>query len=152
VFDGGANGVEELALAGPAAALSGPAELTDLTVDRPTESYLLLSAVGDDATITVTAIVPEGGSVPGLAPSKQVVVPGGTTQVLPMSTFLPPASVAAFAVEVRPAVGSGPIYAARYLRTGGATGPLTTILALRSAAQEVQRPPVVTDLTVDRPR
>jgi hypothetical protein len=142
--------VQELAETGPALALSGPALLTDLTVDRPTESYLLLSALEGDATVTVTPIVPEGTQVPGLAPAKQVTVPGGTTQVLAMSTFLPPASTAAFAVEVRPSVGSGPVYAARYLRTGGATGPLTTILTLRSAAQEVDQPPVVPDLTADR--
>lgn len=142
--------VRDFAYAAAGAPLGGPALLTDLAIDRPTESTLIISALESDATVTVTAFAPLGGTVTGLGPAKTLVVPGGSTQVLALSTFLPPGSQARFAVEIRPAAGSGPVYVARYLRTSNANGPMSTLLTLQSAAHEVQRPAVRRDPAVDR--
>ena len=136
--------VTDVSFAGSALPLSGPAVLTDLVIDRPTESDLILSALQSDAVVEVRPIPVKG--VPGPLPAAiRVPVAGGRSYVLRLSTFLPPGATGRLAVEVRAVAGSGQVYASRYLRTRGARGPLTTMLVLQGAAQEVPRPPVGRD-------
>ena len=144
IYDLQEGPVREIAYAGSALPLSGPALLTDLVINRPTESTLLLTALGAEATVDVTP-VPIVGIEGPLPPPKRVTVPGGRTTTLKLSTFLPPGATGRLAVEVRPIPGSAPIYAARYLREHGATGPLTTMLDLQGAAQRVPLLPVMRD-------
>lgn len=136
--------VREISYAGSGSPLSGPAVLTDVTIDRPTESTLLLSALGADARVEVTPVRVVGTRTP-LPPPRTVAVPGGRTVAVRLSTFLPPGASGRLAVEVRPLPGSAPVYASRYLRARGARGPLTTSLVLRGAAQRVGRPAVLRD-------
>lgn len=144
VYDAQTGPVRELAYAGSAVPLTGVAVLTDLVINRPTESALLLSALAQDAAVEVTpvAIVGRPGPLPA---SKRVAIPAGRTTALRLSTFLPPGATGRLAVEVRPAPGSGPLHASRYLRERGARGPLTTSLVLQGAAQRVERPVVHRD-------
>lgn len=136
--------VREFAYTASSPPLSGPALLTDLVIDRPTESTLLLTALTSRATVVVTPIRVVGteGALP--AP-KTVEVEAGRTVALKLSTFYPPGAEARLAVEVRPLEGSGPVWAARYLRERGARGPLSTLLDLQGPAQRVDRPAVVED-------
>ncbi|MDT7544395.1 MAG: hypothetical protein QOE99_505 [Actinomycetota bacterium] len=144
VYDLQEGPVREISYAGSALPLSGPSLLTDLVINRPTESTLILTALDQAATVDVTpvAIVGIEGPVPA---AKQVTVPAHRTTTLKMSTFLPPGATGRLAVEVRPTAGSAPVYAARYLREHGSRGPLTTILDLQGAAQRVPLPAVVRD-------
>ncbi len=134
--------VRELAYTPSSAPLSGPALMTDLVINRPTESTLLLTALDAPATVVVSPIRVLGtrGELP--AP-KTVTVPAGRTVSLKLSTFYPPATETQLALEVRPLPGSGDVYAARYLRERGARGPLSTLLDLQGPAQLVNRPFVV---------
>lgn len=137
--------VRELAWTGAAQPLAGPALLTDVVLDRPTESTLLLSALERDARVEVTP-VPVVGRDAALPPGRTVEVPAGRTVPLRLSTFLPPGATGRLAVEVRPLPGSGPVHAARYLRERGEAGPLSTVLVLRSGSAAVPRPVAVPDL------
>jgi hypothetical protein len=144
VLDAQDGPVREFAYAGSALPLSGPALLTDVVIDRPTESTLFLTALAGDAAVDVTP-VPIVGVDAKLPAAKHVVVPGGRTTALRLSTFLAPGATGRLALEVRPAAGSAPVYAARYLRERGLRGPLTTLLDLQGAAQRVPLPAVVRD-------
>lgn len=143
--------VREFAYTAGALPLSGPALVTDVVINRPTESSLILSAPQSAATVTVTPVPVLGQS--GAKPSgpKTVRIPAGRTAVLGLSTFFRPGADAQLAVEVRPATGSGPVYAARYLREHGAHGPLTTLLVLEGPATLVSRPAVYSDPQVATP-
>ena len=136
--------VAELAFGGSAAPLSGPALLTDVVLDRPTESTLLLSALDRAASVLVSPIPVVGVTAPLPAP-KTVQIAAGTTVALRVSTFLPPGSSRQLALEILPLEGSGPVWAARYLRARGARGPLTTLLDLQGPALRVPRPLVLRD-------
>jgi hypothetical protein len=136
--------VRDYAYTAGALPLSGPALVTDVVIDRPTESTLILSAPESGATVVVTPIRVLGQSGAPPAP-KTVRIAGGRTATLRLSTFYPPGTTAQLAVELRPQPGSGPVYAARYLRARGAHGPLTTLLVLQGPAQLVTRPDVVED-------
>lgn len=136
--------IREFSYAGSARPLTGLAVLTDLVIDRPTESSLLLAALDGDASVEVS-LVPIVGRSGALPAPKVVKVPGGRTTVLRLSSFFPPGTEARLAVEVRPVAGSAPVYATRYLRERGERGPLTTILQLQGAAQEVPQPLVRRD-------
>jgi hypothetical protein len=141
--------IREFAYTAGALPLSGPALVTDVVIDRPTESTLILSAPQGGATVVVTPIRVLGQSGPLPAP-KTVRIGSGRTATLRLSTFFEPAAQAQLAVELRPQDGSGPVYAARYLRERGAHGPLTTLLVLQGPAQLVSRPDVVQDGDVSR--
>jgi hypothetical protein len=144
IYDLQTGPIREIAYAGSAVPLSGPALLTDLVINRPTESTLLLTALDNEATVDVTPVSIVGVDGPLPAP-KRVTVPAGRTTTLKLSTFLPPGATGRLAVEVRPVPGSAPVYAARYLREHGSRGPLTTFLDLQGAAQRVSQPAVVRD-------
>ena len=137
--------VRELAWTGAAEPLRGPALVTDVVLDRPTESTLLLSALDGDAKVRVTP-VEVTGTDDALPEGRTVEVPAGRTVPLRLSTFLPPGASGRLAVEVRPLPGSGPVHAARYLRERGEDGPLSNVLVLRGAAAPVLRPRAVPDL------
>lgn len=136
--------IREFAYAAGAAPLSGPALVTDLLINGPTESTLVLSAPQAAATVVVTPLRVLGtdGAVP---PAKTVSVPAGRSAVLRLSTFFPPGTTARLAVDVRPSPTSGPVYGARYLSERGERGALTTLLVLRGPAQRVPRPLVARD-------
>jgi hypothetical protein len=136
VYDKQDGPVREIAYAGSAVPLSGPALLTDVVINRPTESTLFLTALDAAATVDVTPVPIVGVDGP-LPPAKRVTVPAGRTTAVKLSTFLPPGASGRLAVEVRPVPGSAPVYAARYLREHGSRGPLTTMLVLQGAAQRV---------------
>lgn len=138
------GGIRETAYAGSATALSGPALLTDLVINHPTESTLLLSAPDTAARVLITPIKVLGAAGAPPAP-RRVAIPAGRTIAFRLSTFFPPGTTARLAVEVRPEGGSGPVYATRYLRERGNRGTLTTLLTLRGPAQLVDRPSVVQD-------
>jgi hypothetical protein len=139
----GTSRIKEFAYAGSARPLSGPALLTDLVIDRPTESTLLLSALDSGAAVDLRP-VPIVGVARALPPTKRVDIPAGRTVAVRLSTFLPPGASGRLAIEVRP-VGRTPVYASRYLRERGERGPLTTWLVLQSAAQRVALPEVRRD-------
>ncbi|MCW2600321.1 MAG: hypothetical protein JWM02_2150 [Frankiales bacterium] len=136
--------VQEYAYSGGSLPLSGPALMTDLVINPPTESTLILTAPDTAAKVVVTPIrvLGTGGALP--AP-KLLTVPAGRTVMLRLSTFYPPGATVQLALEVRPQPGSGPVYAGRYLREHGLRGPLTTLLDLQGPAQRVSRPLVVQD-------
>jgi hypothetical protein len=94
-------------------------------------------------------VVGQSGAQPSGA--KTVRIAAGRTATLNLSTFFRPGATAQLAVEVRPAAGSGAVYAARYLREHGAHGPLTTLLVLEGPATLVTRPAVVGDPQVGLP-
>lgn len=143
--------VREIAYTAGALALSGPALVTDVVINRPTESTLVLTAPESAATVTVTPVPVLGQSGPKPSGPKTVKIAAGRTAVIELSTFFAPGAEAQLAVEVRPEAGSGPVYAARYLRERGAHGPLTTELVLEGPAQQVSRPAVVSDPQLGTP-
>ena len=147
VVDRQTGPVSELSFTTGAEPLSGPALLTDLVIDRPTESTLILTAPQEAASVVVTPLRVLGTTSP-LPAARTVVVPAGRTASLRLSTFLPAGASGKLALEVRAAPGSGPVYAARYLRERGDLGPLTTLLVLRGPAQQVDRPTVARDPAV----
>ncbi|MEO6206304.1 MAG: DUF5719 family protein, partial [Mycobacteriales bacterium] len=145
VYDAqGTSAVKDFGYGGSARPLSGPALITDLVINRPTESTLLLSAPDSDATVNVRPVPVLGVDGP-LPKSRQVAIKAGRTVAVRLSTFLPPGAIGRLAIEVLPQPGSGPVYAARYLRERGDSGPLVTLLALQGAAQRVDVPDVRRD-------
>ena len=143
--------VREFAYTAAALPLSGPALVTDVVIDRPTESTLILTAPAGAATVTVIPIPVLGQSRAKPSGPKTLRIAAGRTATLKLSTFFRPGANAQLAVEVRPEPGSGPVYAARYLREHGAHGPLTTLLVLEGPAQLVSRPVVFSDPQVGTP-
>ena len=144
IVDSQTGPVREIAYTAGSLPLSGPALLTDLVLNRPTESTLILTAPDQKATVVVTPIRVVGtkGTLPA---AKTVTIPAGRTVTLKLSTFYPPGTETRLAVSVQPADGSGQVYASRYLRERGANGPLTTVLDLQGPAQRVDQPVVVRD-------
>jgi hypothetical protein len=124
--------------------LSGPALLTDLVINRPTESTLILTAPDGAASVRIALIRVLGTSTP-LPKPKVIRIPAGRTVTLKLSTFYQPGADVKLAVEVRPEPGSGSVYAARYLAEHGAHGPLITLLDLQGPALAVTRPAVAED-------
>jgi hypothetical protein len=138
------SGIRETSYGASSAPLSGPALLTDLVIDRPTESTLILSAPDDAATVVLSPIKVLGSA--GSPPKPRTVrIPAGRTVAVRLSTFFPPGTSARLAIEVRPMGDSGPVYASRYLRERGGRGTLTTLLTLQGPARLVERPATVQD-------
>lgn len=145
LFAGGqpVSSTRELAWLGAAQPLAGPALVSDVVLDRPTESSLLLSALDRDAHVVV-APVAAGSPVP-LGPARAVEIPAGRTVVVPLSSFLPAGTPGRLGVEVRPVPGSGAVWASRYLRERTDGAPLVTSMVLQSAAAQVVQPVVRPD-------
>jgi hypothetical protein len=146
VFDAqGRSLVKEFAYAGSVGPLVGPALLSDVVVDRPTGSTLLLTALGGHAAVDVTPVPVAGRSGPRPA-ARRVQVPAMRTVAVALSTMWSDAVLAGrISVEVRPVPGSAAVYASRYLRERGERGPLTTILQLQGGAQRVVVPAIRRD-------
>lgn len=138
------SGITEFAFTAGSLPLSGPALMTDLVINRPTESTLILSALDTGATVVVTPIRVLG-TIGALPAPHQIRVPAGRTVTLRLSAFYKPGTTTRLAVEVATLPGSGPVYATRYLREHGAHGPLVTMLNLQGAAQRVPHPLVAED-------
>lgn len=147
--DDGAGGVRELAWAGAATALTGPALLADVTLAPSAEVTLLLSAPETDAVAELVALPVVGQDGPLPAP-RRVEVPGGTTVALRLSTLLASGATGRLALELRPS--GGPLLASRYLRERGASGPLTAVLPVLSQQPRVRRPAVRQDPLAGRPQ
>lgn len=142
VYDLQDGPVRELAWAGSAAPLTGPALLADVTLSPPAEVTLLLSATEDDAVVMLVPleVVGEDRELPE---PRRVEVPGGTTVAVRLSTLLPSGATARLALQLQ-ATG-GPVVAARYLRERAAAGPLTAVLPVVSETGRVRRPAVRPD-------
>jgi hypothetical protein len=139
VVDRQEGAVRERSYASSVPALTGPVLLADVRLSPPTEVWLLLSALADDAVVEVAPV-----AAPGELPEpRRVEVPQGTTVPVRLSRFLPPGSTGSLGIEVRPV--SGAVHAARFSRERGSTGPLTTVLPLRTPPATVVRPAVVAD-------
>jgi len=97
---------------------------------------LVLSAPDGMAIATIT-VVPQAG---GQAPTPQPIqIPSGTTVAV---TVRPPSGKQPYAVVVTPGAGSGPLYAARVVTSGGGlSGPVTSILPVPSAPTQIALPP-----------
>ncbi len=132
----------DLAYAAPARPLSGPGLLTDVVLRDGTDATLLLSAPQDAAQVRLTP-VPVAGSGTTLPAPLQVRLAAGQTRAVSLAGLLPPGASGRFALRVAPDPGSGPVYAARYLRRTGVAG--STILTLVPAAPEVRSPAVRPD-------
>ncbi len=137
--------VRELAWTGAARPLAGPALVTDVVLDRPTESTLLLTAFDADASVRVTPVPIAGREGAALPAARDVRIAAGRTVALRLSGFLARGATGRIAVEVRPLPGSGAVVGARYLREGRDDGPLSTLLVLRSGTPPVRPPVVVVD-------
>ncbi len=138
---------QDLAYAGAARALDGPALVTGAAGSA---SVLLLSALGDDASALVTtlpvlgvAATAPGASAPVLTP-RTVAIPGGSTVAVRL-TDLGVTPGGPLAVQVAPAAGSAPLYASVLLREDAADGPFTTLLTLAAAPRLGLRPAVSAD-------
>jgi hypothetical protein len=142
--EGQLGGIREIAYGGSTLPLSGPALLTDVVINRPTESTLILSAPEAAATVVITPITVIGSKA-ALPAARTVSIPEGRTVSVRLSTFFPPGTNAQLAIEVRPLEGSGPVYATRYLRERGGRGTLATLLDLQGPARLVPRPATVQD-------
>jgi len=142
--EGRRGGPGEFSYAGAAVPLSGPALLPEASVAARREDSLLLSAPEQDAQVVVRPLRVLGSRT-ALGKARTVRVVGGRTTELALADLLAEDATGALAVEVRSAEGSGPVYAARFVREQTGDGPLITGTALQSAAQAVTRPEVVAD-------
>jgi len=82
--------------------LSGPAVLTDVVINRPTESTLILSAPFGAAAVLVSPIQVLGQTGPKPKAPVTVHIPAGRTVSFKLSTFFPLRRSRKLAVEVRP--------------------------------------------------
>jgi len=137
--------VSEVSYTAGSAPLSGPALLTDVDLDESRQETLLLSTLGTAPASVRLRPVAISGSTTRLPRATTVRVPAGRTTTVDLVSLIVGATQGRFALEVVPAAGSAPVYAARYLRESGPDGPLTTLLGLQSPAQQVLRPTVVRD-------
>lgn len=102
---------------------------------------LVLSAPGPSARATITVLPssdhPER-TIP--APQQTVTVPSGHAAEVKVSP--PKGASGPFAIVITPRPGSGPLYAARLVASGGLSGTLRSVLPVPSAPLEVQLPSV----------
>ncbi|MCA1825072.1 MAG: DUF5719 family protein, partial [Frankia sp.] len=123
------NPIREIAYVGATESLTGSALLTDTTVARNVNSYLLLSAPEADAVVTVDLVGVRGRPLTTTV-HKAFRVPGGRLVVVPLSRVVPPGPLRPLVLTVPP--DSPPVYAARLVDEQGERGPLFTVLGLRS--------------------
>jgi hypothetical protein len=99
---------------------------------------LVLSAPGAGARVAITTISPERTSAP--AQPRILTVTQGHTLTVPVS---PPKGGGSFAIVVTPEPGSGPLYAARVVTSGGSglSGQLQSDIPVTSALTQIQLPP-----------
>jgi hypothetical protein len=119
-----------------AAPVTGQGVIAGNPADGRSSVSLALSAPDSAVTAMITA-VPEAG---GQAPAPKVVrVPAGSTVAVAVQ---PPAGKQPFAIVLTPRDGSGPLYAARVVTSGGGlSGPVMSILPVPSSPTEITLPP-----------
>ena len=115
-------------------ALTGAAAFAPVVVDDTHRVSLLLTATDADGIVTVTEIG-EAGPV-----DRDVLVPGGTTLVVPLT-----GSAEGAGLVVTPAEGSGPVEAAVLFATDQSGGRLRATVPLSSGATTVTVPAVRPD-------
>ena len=115
-------------------ALTGAAAFGPLVVDDTHEAVLLLTATEADGLVTVTEIG-DAGPV-----DREVVVPGGTTLVVPLLGSVEGAGLVVATVD-----GSGPVEAAVLLSSAQAGGRLRASVPLRPGVTTVTVPAVRPD-------
>jgi hypothetical protein len=124
---------------------------------------LVLSAPGAGARVTVTAIPASGSGTSGSgasgsagsgsagAASRTVTVAPGRSVATTVAA--PRGDSGPFAIVVTPQRGSGPVYAARIVTTGGSglAGRILSVLPVPSAPTSVQLPPAANSYTAVLP-
>jgi hypothetical protein len=103
---------------------------------------LLLSAPGAAARVAVS-------TVPGSGAATDVTVAAGHT--VSVTVRVPKGARRTFAVVLTPLAGSGPVYAARVVTSGGASGTVASVIPVVSAPTTVQLPPVRESYTAVQP-
>ncbi len=148
VDDVQAGGPEhDLAYAAAAPSLTAPAILTDVVLRDGTDATLLLTATEGAARVLLTPVAVRGSSTT-LPPPQSVAVEAGRSRAVNLGDLLPTGASGRFGLRVEVKPGSGPVHAARYLRS---TDIGSTILALVPAAGDVPSPAVRPDPILGRP-
>lgn len=110
---------------------------------------LELSAPGAPARAAVTVLPSSASGRPLPSEGQTVTVrPGHTVQV---KVTPPKGSHGPFAIVVTPLPGSGPLYGARLVTSGGLSGAPKALLAIPSASSVVQLPPVAENYSAIQP-
>lgn len=130
-----AKNVADVAYATGAAALTTPAALPAGRGPRASTTRLILAAPRGDAEVTVTVLLPTGAAAPGT-----VKIPAGRIVVVDPA----PKGDGAYSALIAPTAASGPVYAARVLRSGDTA---LTISALLPGRYTVSIPGIEADLT-----
>lgn len=138
----------DLAYASAAPPLTAPGMLSDVVLRDGTEATLLLTAPEQSAQVLLTP-VPVQGSATSLPGPMSVTVAARQTRAVRLGDLLPAGASGRFGLLVASRPGSGPVYAARYLRRSPEVG--STILPLLPAAAEVPSPAVRPDPLLGRP-
>jgi Family of unknown function (DUF5719) len=101
---------------------------------------MALSAPAGAARVRLTELTVAGGAgATGKASSQQVTVAAGRTLAVPVSAPPGASRGSAFAVEITPLAGSGPLYAARVEAQGSS---IVSIIPAVSALTSISLPPV----------
>lgn len=139
------TGATDFSWTGAGPALTGSALVPDNRLGGGVDTLLVLSAPGAAAAVTVTAFA--AGRRP--AAPRRIPVPAGRTVAVSVRTLGLPAG--SFALVVRPAVGSGPVYGARELVEPDSGGVLLCELDLERTDADVVVPAVVPDPAAGAP-
>jgi hypothetical protein len=127
------NGVGSFSAA--AAPMTGQGVIAGNPAGGQSSVGLILSAPDSAVTATITAVPEAGGQAP--APKVVQVPAHGTVAV----AVQPPADKQPFAIVLTPRDGSGPLYAARVVTSGGLSGTVMSILPVPSTPTEITLPP-----------
>ena len=100
---------------------------------------LVLSAPGAGARVAITGVPSSNPERVVPPPQQTVTVQGGRTKQVAVSP--PKGASGPFAIVVTPLPGSGPLYAARAVISGGTSGTLRALLPVTNAPSQVQLPP-----------
>lgn len=118
---------------------------------------VVLSAPGAGARVTVTTIPASGPGTSGSGTSGSAGEASRTVTVAPgrsvATTVAAPRGGDRFAIVVTPQRGSGPVYAARIVTSGGSglSGQIVSVLPVASAPTSVQLPPADNSYTAVLP-
>jgi hypothetical protein len=104
---------------------------------------VVLSAPGAGARVTVTTIPASGSGSPGSAGEASRTVTVAPGRSVATTVAAPRGGGGRFAIVVTPQRGSGPVYAARIVTSGGTglSGQIVSVLPVASAPTSVQLPP-----------
>jgi hypothetical protein len=129
---------------GVLAAAAGPVQEQGVIADNPAKgtgtAQLIISAPDGPATVRIEEAT--GSLTASGQPGRTIQIKARSSVVVPVSP--PSGSKSPFAVIVTPLAGSGPVYAARLIATGGV---VRSILPVPSSPTSVQMAPVVNSLS-----